>query len=95
VLSIGRKFPRIFFVSIHEGLTGARGKSSPYLIAESITTQPTTHRNKPRLRHPILQRQSLDAFKVLSVIRHQRRVHRKRVCRDHCVCRADGCATVF
>jgi len=35
-LSIGRKFPRIFFVSIHEGLTGARGKSSPYLIAESI-----------------------------------------------------------
>ncbi|MFN5190016.1 MAG: hypothetical protein ACK511_01145, partial [Burkholderiales bacterium] len=36
VLSIGRKFPRIFFVSIHEGLTGARGKSSPYLIAESI-----------------------------------------------------------
>jgi len=38
VLSIGRKFPRIFFVSIHEGLTGARGKSSPYLIAESIKT---------------------------------------------------------
>ncbi|MCE2725039.1 MAG: hypothetical protein LW865_17445, partial [Betaproteobacteria bacterium] len=36
VLSIGRKFPRIFFVSIHEGLTGARGKSSPYLVAGSI-----------------------------------------------------------
>ncbi|MCE2722323.1 MAG: hypothetical protein LW865_03440, partial [Betaproteobacteria bacterium] len=39
VLSIGRKFPRIFFVSIHEGLTGARGKSSPYLIAESIDVE--------------------------------------------------------
>jgi hypothetical protein len=38
VLSIGRTFPRIFFVFIHEGLTGVRGKRSPYLIAGSTIT---------------------------------------------------------